>query len=469
MGSRPVADPGPCLSRLLGAEGQSGECEKFSISANHVFENNYHLLYYAHSCNRAFYKHMFRKTIFWIHLAAGVLAGIVVFTMSVTGVLLTYERQMKRWAAESNYVPAAEQGERLSLDQLLDLQKLARPELTPTTAIVTNHPGAPVALRAGRQGGIELNPYNGSEMHTEAEGLSEFFGVVTRFHRWFNIEGENRAIARQVTGVANVVFLFLCLSGMYLWFPAVWKKAMFKARLLLRKDYADAKARDFHWHHIFGIWMAIPLIFVVYTGMVISYPWAANFMYRVFGAEVPVQQQAGGGPGAGGPGQAAARQGNGGGAGAARAAREISDQHELVGSGMVAAMPTWRSLEDLVASALADADSAGWKRLTLTLPDESAPQVKIEIDHGNGAQAQLRHTLTLDRSTGSIVERSGFADIQEAQRLRGIARFLHTGEVLGFWGQTIAGLASAAGVLLVWTGFALAWRRLIQPLFRKTA
>ncbi len=389
---------------------------------------------------------MFRKTIFWIHLSAGVLASIVVLTMSVTGVLLTYERQMKRWAAESNYVPAAEQGERLSLDALLNLQQLARRDLTPTTAIVTNNPGAPVVLRAGRQGGIELNPYDGSEMHTEATGLSNFFGVVTRFHRWFNIEGENRAIARQVTGVSNVIFLFLVLSGMYLWLPALWQATLFKARLWLRKDYPNAKVRDFHWHHFFGIWMAIPLIAVVYSGMVISYPWAANFMYRVFGAEVPVQQQAAG-PTSNGVPQAAA----------------------IAGSvAAVAAGPQWKSMDELIVAALADDASAGWKRFTLTLPPADAHQVQIEIDHGNGAQAQLRHTLSLDRATGTIVVRRGFADQPEAQRLRGIARFLHTGEVLGFWGQTIAGLASLAGVLLVWTGLALAWRRLILPLFARS-
>ena len=35
----------------------------------------------------------------------------------------------------------------------------------------------------------------------------------------------------------------------------------------------------------------------------------------------------------------------------------------------------------------------------------------------------------------------------------------HTGEVLGIPGQTIAGLATAGSVVLVWTGLALAWRR----------
>jgi uncharacterized iron-regulated membrane protein len=40
-------------------------------------------------------------------------------------------------------------------------------------------------------------------------------------------------------------------------------------------------------------------------------------------------------------------------------------------------------------------------------------------------------------------------------------RFVHTGEYYGVLGQTIAGIASAAGILLVYTGFALALRRLV--------
>ena len=46
---------------------------------------------------------MFRKTIFWTHLVCGVAAGLVVLMMSVTGVLLTYERQMLAWADRAHY------------------------------------------------------------------------------------------------------------------------------------------------------------------------------------------------------------------------------------------------------------------------------------------------------------------------------------------------------------------------------
>ena len=54
------------------------------------------------------------------------------------------------------------------------------------------------------------------------------------------------------------------------------------------------------------------------------------------------------------------------------------------------------------------------------------------------------------------------------QRARSWFRFVHTGEQYGVIGQTIAGIASLAACFLVYTGLALAWRRLIRPLFRRS-
>ena len=45
-----------------------------------------------------------RNVIFWCHLAAGACAGVVILIMSVTGVLLAYERQLTRWADTRGYV-----------------------------------------------------------------------------------------------------------------------------------------------------------------------------------------------------------------------------------------------------------------------------------------------------------------------------------------------------------------------------
>jgi len=95
--------------------------------------------------------------------------------------------------------------------------------------------------------------------------------------------------------------------------------------------------------------------------------------------------------------------------------------------------------------------------------------VRLGIDEGNGGQPQRRHNLTLDAYSGDVAAWQPFSSQSTGQRARSWIRFLHTGEALGVVGQTIAGVVSATSVLMVWTGLALAYRRLIAPLFARRA
>jgi uncharacterized iron-regulated membrane protein len=381
---------------------------------------------------------MIRSTIFWLHLICGVAAGLVILMMSVTGVLLTYERQILAWAESRTYEAPAQGAERLPVEELLAAAKLHRPDFTPTTVSVRNEVNAPVTLGAGRSGSLVLDPYSGRVLEPAAPGLRQFFSAMTGWHRWFNVTGEGRAAARAVTGASNLAFLFLVLSGIYLWLPRVYKWAAFRTRLLFNPLATTAKARDFNWHHVFGIWSAIPLAVVVATATVFSYPWASDLVYRSFGEEPP-------------------RQGGGGGG-----------QSRPSGEGEVAPTATHGPMlryDELLARAGARGE---WRTLTLNLPQgPTATSVRIGIDQGNGGQPQHRHTLTLDRSTGAELAWAPFSSQTAGQQARSWIRFLHTGEALGLVGQTVAGLVSFTSVLMVWTGLALAWRRLVQPLLRR--
>src|SRR5574339_194492 len=97
---------------------------------------------------------MVRTTIFWIHLVCGVAAGLVVLMMSVTGVILTYERQIVAWADRTTYPAPSPEAKRLPLEQLLDAAKQSRPEFVPSTIVLRNEADAPVTLGAGRSGSL---------------------------------------------------------------------------------------------------------------------------------------------------------------------------------------------------------------------------------------------------------------------------------------------------------------------------
>ena len=109
--------------------------------------------------------------------------------------------------------------------------------------------------------------------------------------------------------------------------------------------------------------------------------------------------------------------------------------------------------------AAAAAQMPGWKSISVALPAPDAPRVVLTLDSGDGGQPHKRATLTLDRRTGDVcavgalLESVARAQSAHMAALRAYRR--------GLWsaGQTVAGLVTAGGAVLVWTGLALALRR----------
>jgi uncharacterized iron-regulated membrane protein len=96
--------------------------------------------------------------------------------------------------------------------------------------------------------------------------------------------------------------------------------------------------------------------------------------------------------------------------------------------------------------------------------------VDVQVELRSTERRPPRRTLELSTADASVMKDSGppaAATQTPAQKARSWFRFVHTGEQYGVIGQTIAGIASLAACFLVYTGLALAWRRLIRPLFRQ--
>ena len=374
---------------------------------------------------------MFRKTIFWLHLACGVSAGVVVLMMSVTGVVLTYERQAQVWEDRSYYAEPETGQLMLTADQLIaasrDLEGFEASSL-----MLNSDPTAPVVLRQGRSQTQYLNPYSGQAYNPHSDTWSAFFSTVRGWHRWFNMTGDNRSSARIITGAANLMFLFLVLSGIYLWLPKIYARAALRARVWFNASNSNANARDFNWHHVFGFWAALPLVVIISTATVFNYTWANNLVYQLAGEEPPV--------------------------------RGGSASVEAPNPAPVSRLP----YADLVDTA--KTYSEDWRTITLTIPAAEANSANLTLDEGDGGQPQKRHVLTLDVSDGEVIKWAPFTSQSAGAQARRWVRFLHTGEALGLTGQTIAGIASFAAILMVWTGLALALRRFLRWLtkLRKT-
>jgi len=384
----------------------------------------------------------FRKIIFWPHLISGVIAGLVIASMSITGVAIAFEHQLLGWAdRESRQVQApAPDAPRLSVDELLARVRAARPEAQPSGVTVYPEPTAAVVVGTGRTSAVYVNPYTGEVRDQGAQGWRKFFHVMEEWHRWLGAQGDNRAVGKAITGVSNTAFLFLALSGLYLWWPRKWTLRSMRPTLWFKRGL-KGKARDFNWHNVIGFWCLPVLIVLTTTGMVISYKWASDLVFKLTGNEPPAAQ---------GP----------------AAAPAVKVPEPPAGAKPI-------GLEPLFAEARKQVPA--WESISVRLggaPRGNAPKgpqaLAFSIKEQGGWPLFASTQLSFDPFTGQALRRETFADYNLGRQVRSWMRFLHTGEALGVFGQFIAALASLGGAFLVWTGFALSWRRFFPRRARVT-
>lgn len=402
-----------------------------------------------------------RTVFFWTHLGIGLLAGLLILLMSVTGVMLGFERQMIAWIDGAPRVEVTG-AVPLPLDSLLARAGVARPDVA--SVLVKRDPTQPVTVRPRERAArpVLLHPTSGAVLTPRGDGSGQqFFSALRRWHRWVGVQGsELRAQMKVVAGTANLVFLALVLSGLYLWWPRRWTLARLRATAV-PQWHRSGHVRDFNWHNALGFWFAIPLALIVATAAFISFRWPGQYLDIALGSEkerVAARAAIAESRAARGAASSSATQS----ASAATNVSQLTAQRESEREGP---QPSPVRANDAALAqyvAVATARHPQWAQLTITMPDAKASETRVVVAEGNTYRPDLRWTLELDRATATVATASGYDDLSTARKIRAWVRFGHTGEVFGIPGQILATIASAVGVLLVWTGFALAWRRLLS-------
>jgi uncharacterized iron-regulated membrane protein len=373
-----------------------------------------------------------RSILFWVHLSAGVVAGVVILIMSLTGALLAFKPQIQRFVDRDVRIvqPPSVGAARLGLQTMAASARLLKPEGPLQSIALEDDPTSSAAVSLGDVT-VYVDPYTGRGLGEGSKSLQASFRTLQDWHRWLGGTAEHRATGKALTGASNLAFLVLAISGIYLWWPRKWLPQHVKAILMFRRQ-ATGRARDFNWHNVIGFWCAPVLVVLTASGAVISYPWASNLVYRLTGSPLP--------QGAGGAG----------GAGRAGGAGEALDNLDQLWARAEQHVPRWRSM-------------------TMRLLNRAGGPVTFTITDATQWNAFARSQLTLDSTSAEVIRWEPYANNSLGQKMRGWLRFAHTGELGGIAGQTVAGLACLGGVVLVWTGLSLAWRRLLGWIGRKTS
>ncbi len=313
--------------------------------------------------------------------------------------------------------------------------------------------------------------------------------------------GGLREIMSTVMGISAAIFLTLSISGLYLWWPRNWRRNTVRA-VSVPDLGLKGKARDWNWHNAIGLWTAPVIVVMSFTGMVMAFRGFGNLVY---------------GPQPGGPGGTATntpaitapepgmrplgpdallaaaqkevpkwetitlRMGNGRqrGAGAADGERRGGERGER------------GRRENAVSSEAGRTETAGvgGERREENRGESRARGEGMRGEGGGGFRGgegrgsqpvaiMVRETgsrlpvpvqLQLHPFTGEVLKREAFGEQGLRRAMRQLNRTLHTGEAGGIPGQAVALLACLGGMVLVYTGFALAWRRFFGKRVRVAA
>lgn len=225
----------------------------------------------------------FKKLAFELHKILGLVTGLVVFIVAITGCC---------WAFKDE------------IEGLYDDYKKVTPQnqaiLTPTQAktiakevFPNNHIHGTVFKKADDAievifydpepefyQSVFLNPYSGKVIQVN-DHLSGFFAFVLKGHMRLWLPKE---IGEQVVGISILLFILIIISGFIIWLPK--KRKNLKQRMKFDwKETTRWKRKNFDLHSIVGFYICFFAFILAFTGSMMSYDWLRSAFYTSIGGE----------------------------------------------------------------------------------------------------------------------------------------------------------------------------------------
>lgn len=365
----------------------------------------------------------------WLHLWLGLITGLVVFVVSITGCCYVFIDELKTLVYhERMFVEPQPTPFKPASEMLANVQEALGPDYAVSRCDFQPMPDRSWLFRAldVDPDGIGLwnyyrynfrvyvNPYTAEVIHVENTNR-EFFQVVLALHTNLLL---GHKIGQPIVAYSTLVFVLLLISGLILWWPKKWnRKAM--RRSFAVKWRARFKRVNYDLHNVLGFYLLIPAFILALTGLVYSFQWVDDALYFVSSGgqpkvvrEVPrspVQQEPSSRP------------------------MDIAFAHVLSAHPDAA----------LVSMRFRDSETAPF--------DFQVRKVKTRTYHFEWAY--------YDRGSGEFLSSYGTADLNSGEKLRAMNFDLHVGSFMGMGSKIFMFFASLACASLPVTGFFVWYNR----------
>ncbi len=352
-----------------------------------------------------------------IHLWLGLISGLIVFILCLTGTVLVIQEPVERWANQQ-VLQVTPGPERLPLETLVP--KVAAETGQEFTGVLIPHaPDQAVMLQKGRAPGVYVNPYTGEILGGINQELRDGFMVFFRLHRWLLLDSD---MGRPITGAATLMFIVILVSGLVLW---AFKAKPRPARALMFKRGVSWKRLNYDLHVILGFYTFIPLLVMSLSALYWSYNSSfETSVYRLFdGKPAPVEEP-----------------------------EPRSEGEKKAKPKPVLTLP----YTQLVAEASRLYPYSG--DLQIRFPTSKTgvigdkPVTVTKTHNPTSISVPYRDSFTADAKTGTLIEATPFASKSRAEKMLSLVKAIHIGTVFGSFSFWIYFLACLIATSLPLTG-----------------
>ena len=373
---------------------------------------------------------LFRKLHLWLSLPF----GLIIMTTCLTGALLVFEKEITELVRHDSYTIPVRKTQSLSLQSLLERVARETPDSVQITSVTIPSDfrrAYTVGLSKPRRAGVLVDPYTGKIVGQS--GRLPFFTTVRELHRWLldsmKPEAEGIFWGRVIVGTSTLLFVFILLTGLFLWWPKKLKGVGKRLKISLRQG----RQRLFYdLHTVGGVYVFVLLLAMAMTGLTWSFEWYRTGFYKVFGAEMAEGGK--GDKGDKGPKKDKSKD-------APR--EEGAEQAKLPASYIY-----WEEVVEYVIE-VSEAD----------YPEITVKDGEVEVPLAGLGNSRAADSFRFDKKTGQVTEYKAYREAKRDKKLRGWIYSVHTGAWGGLFTRICYVLAALFGASLPLTGYYIFYQR----------
>ena len=370
---------------------------------------------------------MHKKIWFKVHLVLGLLAGIILLIVGITGAILSFEKEILRAINKDSYMVVIPNTQSLSTKVLLERFQVKLPDAKINSLSFSSDINESVVINIAGTGDVKtvrrginhfVNPYT-AEILPPLVG-KEFFSFNENLHRWLAFGGESREIGKQVVAISTVALIILSITGVIIYWGRI-KRSFFKSFTFTTKHHGRAFLSTMH--SAVGMWVLPFYLLASLTGLYWSYEWYNTALYKIAGVEKPKRNM---------PKKQAFE-----------SKKTSFDSHQ-------------KAVEIFDVFVQKKYSSA-----SVRFPENGTVYTFSYLDI-NPAHYRARNSLELDIDSEQIIKHERYNDKPLNEKLMGSMLPLHSGEYFGRIGQIGMFIASALMSLFTITGIMLYFKRKLK-------